>query len=97
MARRIPSAWRRGNQPTGESAQFFVLDFPGRRIAIQWGKSDDGKQIRCPSRVADGQFKMMEARPGDWFICTVCGHVTLASNPGFECACPKRRNLRRIK
>jgi uncharacterized Zn finger protein len=67
-------------------------------MAMLWGRSEDHKQIRCPYCVAEGQFRIMEARSSDdWFVCAACGHVTLPSNPAFECACEKCANLRRIQ
>lgn len=77
-----------------KQANFSGPRFLGRRMAIQWGKSDHGKKdslsfLRCGRAVQDDGSSAWRL-----FICSVCGHVTLASNPGFECACTKCRNLR---
>ncbi len=67
-------------------------------MAMQWMKPADGKQVRCPYCINAGEFRIMEARsPGDWFICAGCGHLTLPSDPSFECSCEKCVSLLRMK
>jgi hypothetical protein len=57
--------------------------------------SDNSHMVRCPYCVEDGNFKAMSRNDrGDSFACQRCGHLTLITNPDFECTCAKCIGLR---
>src|ERR1039458_2578204 len=44
--------------------------------------------IRCPYCIEGGGFKVMIGQGGgDWYMCARCGHLTLPTDPVFECTC----------
>ena len=46
--------------------------------------------MRCPYCIEGGSFKVMIGQGrGDWYMCARCGHLTLPTDPVFECTCPK--------
>ena len=46
--------------------------------------------IRCPYCIEGGGFKVMIGQGGgDWYMCARCGHLTLPTDPVFECTCAK--------
>lgn len=66
---------------------------------LRMGRQGPGRSktpvIRCPYCVEQGNFKVMVAdATGAWFTCSRCGHLTLTTNPSFECKCGKCLGLR---
>jgi hypothetical protein len=47
--------------------------------------------VRCPYCIEGGNFKVMIGHCGSetWYMCARCGHLTLPSNPLFQCTCAK--------
>ena len=47
------------------------------------------KVVRCPYCVSGDQFREMVTHLDGRLICRKCGHMAMAANPDFKCACPK--------
>lgn len=52
--------------------------------------------VRCPYCVAGDEFKPMAALSGGRFVCRQCGHLAIATDKSFECACRKCFDLRTV-
>lgn len=64
----------------------------GQTLTMEWSpqRRKTDKIIRCPYCVEDRTFKaMLRHSSGDWFVCNVCGHLSLPSEPCFQCTCGK--------
>jgi DNA-directed RNA polymerase subunit RPC12/RpoP len=54
--------------------------------------------IRCPYCIEGGGFKVMIGQGGgDWYMCARCGHLTLPTDPVFECTCAKCAELKSVR
>jgi len=49
--------------------------------------------VRCPYCVLGTNFRQMVAHLDGRFICRVCGHMAMPTNPDFKCSCSKCREL----
>lgn len=71
-----------------------------RTLAQEWSpqRRKTDKAIRCPYCVEDQGFKtMLRHCSGDWFACSLCGHLALPSDPFFQCTCAKCLALKAVR
>jgi hypothetical protein len=52
--------------------------------------------VRCPYCVEGGEFRPMLQRSAQRFLCPVCGHMSIPSQPSAKCACNKCREANEV-
>jgi hypothetical protein len=88
-----------GWNPQG-SHDYGLVGGGAQTLTPEWSpqRRETDKLIRCPYCVEEETFKaMFRHHGGDWFVCGVCGHLSLPSDPFFECTCRKCIALRTMQ